>query len=104
LDLVVQLFHFLSLHIDLRLLQLDFGLILGGQLVNLAIELLGNICQCTLFILFKLFNIILILTDLIFKQGDLILEGLLQLLKLILLCDSCILTLLDQLLLSLLES
>ena len=104
MDLVVQLFHFISLHIDLRLLQLDFGLILGGQLVNLAIELLGNIGQCTLFILFKLFNVILILTDLIFKQGDLILEGLLELLKFILLGDRGILTFLDQLLLGLLES
>jgi hypothetical protein len=80
LDLVIQLFHFLSFHIDLRFLQLDFGLILGGQLVNLTIELLGNVGHCTLFILFKLFDIILILTDLIFKQRDLILKGLLQLL------------------------
>jgi hypothetical protein len=67
LDLVVQLFHFLGLNINLRLLLLDFGLILGGQLFNLAIELLGNVGHCPLFILFKLFNIILVLADLILK-------------------------------------
>ena len=103
MDLVVQLLHLLCLHIDLGLFHLDFRLILGGQLLNLGVELLGNVGHRPLLILFKLFYVILVLPDLIFKQCDLILEGLLELLKLIFLGDRGILTLLYQLLLRLLE-
>ena len=97
MDLVVQLLHLLCLHIDLGLFHLDFRLILGGQLLNLGVELLGYVGHCPLLILFELFNVVLVLPDLIFKQRDLILEGLLELLKLIFLGDCGVLTLLNEL-------
>ena len=66
--------------------------------------MLGNIGHRPLLILLKLFDVILVLPDLIFKQRDLILEGLLELLKFIFLGDSGVLTLFYELRLSLLES
>ena len=65
--------------------------------------MLGNVGHRPLLILLKLFDVILVLPDLIFKQGDLILEGLLELLKFIFLGDRGVLTLLNQLRLSLLK-
>jgi hypothetical protein len=97
LDLVIQLLHLLCLHIDLGLFHLDLRLILSGQLLNLGVKLLGNIGHRSLLILLKLFDVILVLPDLIFKQRDLILEGLLELLKFIFLGDRGVLTLLNQL-------
>lgn len=66
--------------------------------------MLGNVGHRPLLILLKLFDVILVLPDLIFKQRDLILEGLLQLLKFIFLGDRGVFTVLYQLRLSLLES
>lgn len=94
---LLQLLDPLLAPVNLLLLRLDLLRVLLLHLRDLLRVLLRGGSECTLLRLLQLLQVVLVLADLVLEEGDLVAEGLLQLLQLELLLYRRILRLLYQL-------
>ena len=67
LDLIIELFDFLSLRIDLLLVCLDLRLVFGGEFKDLCVEFGSHGAKSPLLRLVELVNLVLVLADLVLK-------------------------------------